>query len=368
MQYIKQLDSFRALAVIFVIINHWNPYDNFLKIVPNWFLGSLGVDMFFVLSGFLISKILFDTRNSAEEFSISKSKSIRNFYLRRSLRIFPIYYLTIFVLLIFNKTTGTNIKSAFLYFATYTSNFYFFKIQTWDGMISHLWSLSVEEQYYLFWPWIIMFAPKKHILRIVVLFIMVGILSQFLLSRIYLNEILTFSCFDAFGLGALLSWQLTYGLKKIRQFYSIVTAASIVALIFLILYLMEIQLSIIPFRTIVSTISLWAITYIVLNKDSDKFIFRFVLNNKALLFLGKISYGVYLYHRIIPEMITIKINRCLHPILPELLIKNHLGKITLFENVILLISVSWLSYVLIEKRFLMLKKIFGYGTEKSGLA
>jgi len=175
MKYIKQLDSLRAIAVILVIISHWIPATNVINRIPN---GAIGVDIFFVLSGFLISKILFDQRNNAELLNIPKFTLVKNFYVRRTLRIFPIYYLTIFVLLLFSKSTGTNIQSAFAYFLTYTSNFYFFKIQTWDGMVSHLWSLAVEEQFYLIWPWIILFSNKKYFLHIITIFILIGVLSN----------------------------------------------------------------------------------------------------------------------------------------------------------------------------------------------
>lgn len=67
MKYVKELDSLRAIAVIFVIISHWIPHSNIINKIPN---GPIGVDIFFVLSGFLISKILFDNRNKAEEFNL----------------------------------------------------------------------------------------------------------------------------------------------------------------------------------------------------------------------------------------------------------------------------------------------------------
>lgn len=131
MKYIKQLDSIRAIAVILVIISHWLPKTNVLNIIPN---GNIGVDIFFVLSGFLITKILFDIRSKAEVLNIPKAILIKNFYVRRTLRIFPIYYLTILVLLLFSKNTGTDIHSAFIYLITYTSNLYFFNIQKWGSL------------------------------------------------------------------------------------------------------------------------------------------------------------------------------------------------------------------------------------------
>lgn len=363
MKYIKQLDSIRAIAVILVIISHWIPSTNLINRILN---GAIGVDIFFVLSGFLISKILFDNRNKAEELNISKSTLLKNFYVRRTLRIFPIYYLTIFALLLFSKSTGTNIQSAFVYFVTYTSNFYFFNIQGWDGMVSHLWSLAVEEQFYLIWPWIILFSNKKYFLHIISIFIFIGVLSQYLMSGVKMSSVLTFTCFDAFGLGAILSWIITYSNDKLKKFYFIISIVSAISFFFFLLGLIQNKWTFIPLRTIVSLITLWIITYIVIYHNTNSLKFKFILNNRVLIFLGKISYGLYLYHNIIPSTLNSKIiNIYINPLLPDLLYKKYWGQLFLLENTILLVVISWLSFIFIEKRFLNLKKYFEYQKENS---
>ncbi len=151
-----------------------------------------------------------------------------------------------------------------------------------------------------------------------------------------MSNILTFTCFDSFGLGALLSWQITY--NRIPKFF---IGLSIVATIVLLFS----PLNLIPLRTVVSVISLWVISYIVLNQDHLKF--KFILNNRVLIFLGKISYGLYLYHNIFPELISTRI------IEKYIYIPQNYHWI---ENGIILIGMSWLSYTLIETRFLNLKK------------
>ncbi len=280
--------------------------------------------------------------------------------MRRTLRIFPIYYLTIFVLLLFSKSTGTNIKADFLYYFTYTSNFLFFKTKEWDGIISHLWTLAVEEQFYLIWPWIILFINRKYLLHSIGIFILIGIVSQYLLSGIKMYAILTFACFDSFGLGALLAWIITYAKDKIAKFYS---SLSVITLISTFLFILNIFWSewLIPFRTIVSIMALWAITYIVLHHETNSLKFKIILNNKMLIFLGKISYGIYLYHNIVPKMLNSKIiDKYFNPLLPDLLNKKYWKILILVENFILVVVVSWLSFVLIEKSFLSLKKYFEF--------
>ncbi|HVZ97556.1 MAG TPA: acyltransferase [Chitinophagaceae bacterium] len=359
----KQLDSLRAIAVILVIISHWIAADRWINTTPN---GVIGVDIFFVLSGFLISWILFENRKKAERIHTSKSTLLKNFYVRRTLRIFPIYYATIFLLLIFSKASASNIHGAFLYFVTYTSNIYFFKIKVWDGVLSHLWSLAVEEQFYLIWPWIILFTNKKYLRSVIVIFIFIGIAGQYLMQEVRMGDILTFTCFDAFGLGALLAWQLSFKPKELKKFYHVLSFFSAIALVLFVAGIVQESWSYVPLKTLISILSLWVITYIVLHYETNTIRLKIIWNNRVLIFLGKISYGMYLYHNILPRMLNLKlINKYVNPLLPDVLYKEHWWYLFIGENAVLLIIVSWLSYTLFEKRFLGLKKYFGYQNENS---
>ncbi|MBI3883306.1 MAG: acyltransferase, partial [Sphingobacteriales bacterium] len=337
MKYIKQLDSIRAFAVICVVICHWVPINNIIQRLTFWTLGSIGVDMFFVLSGFLITKILFDSANKAESGELTKLQVAKNFYIRRSLRIFPIYYLIIFFLLFFQKQTGMDVQSGLVYYLTYTSNFYFFHKGNWDG-ISHLWSLAVEEQFYLIWPWLILFINRKYYLHIILSFIAVSVAAQYFLADVKLSSVLTITCFDAFGLGALLAWVITFRVKELNRFYKGISIAACIAFIFFITGLIQQKWAYIPVRPLISIISLWVITYVVLNQETGKLKFKFFFNNSILIFLGKISYGIYLYHDIIPGTLNAKIiNVYFNPLLPDILAKKYWGQLFLIENIILLI-------------------------------
>eukprot|EP01136_Pigoraptor_vietnamica_P044419 Opistho-1_new@21151 len=159
LKYYEGLDVLRAFAVCFVIIAHWGPSKFrseiltfiFQKIIPD---GLFGVDLFFVLSGFLITSILLNAKDNANG---NRMTIIKSFYIRRALRIFPIYYLLIAIVYLLNDQS---VKDHLIYYLSYTSNFLTFKLRDW-GSISHTWSLAVEEQFYLIWPWIIIFIPKK---------------------------------------------------------------------------------------------------------------------------------------------------------------------------------------------------------------
>lgn len=359
MRYLKQLDALRAIAVIFVIIKHYVPAHYIINATPN---GIIGVGTFFVLSGYLITSILFHQRGQAE---VPRMTLIKNFYGRRTLRIFPIYYLTVLLLLLFQNRTDTSIGTTYPYYLTYTANIYFFLSNKWDGMLSHLWSLSVEEQFYLLWPWAILFLPRKYLPHLLFGFIAVGIGTQSLLRGHRMGDVLPFTAFDSFGLGALLAWVQLYRSRYLPLFYRTASVAAALAAVLMALYVgWGVQL--LPVRTIVSFMAVWLIAHLLLHeKDSP---LRFVFNNRLLIFLGKISYGLYLYQNLIPKLITSDIvDKYINPLLPKA-ITNQWGLLFLFESLFLLVLVSWLSYEVIEKRFLKLKRYFGEGKIKAAPA
>src|ERR1700751_3912592 len=148
MKHIKGFDTLRAFAVIFVIIEHWwipmemQAHITITRLVKGFVPdGGFGVDLFFVLSGFLITSILIDAVKNNQE---DKWKIIKNFIVRRALRIFPVYYLTIIILICIGYPY---IKDNLFWFLLYISNIQVYKMQAWNAF-SHTWSLSVEEQFY----------------------------------------------------------------------------------------------------------------------------------------------------------------------------------------------------------------------------
>ncbi|MBO9572189.1 MAG: acyltransferase [Chitinophagaceae bacterium] len=356
MQYIKPLDSIRAFAVLLVIITHWFPETHKLNIYTGIFNG---VDIFFVLSGFLITKILFENREIAENAGTTKGQILKSFYTRRTLRIFPIYYLTILCLYIAGPATGTDIRNSIGYFLSYTSNFYFFSAGHWDGMLSHLWSLSVEEQFYLLWPALMLFIRKEFLLPAILLFIFSGYTAQLLMHDIPLNDILTFACFDGFGFGALIAWAFVYRPKLLPVFYKAGAWLAIIAVIFQVLRVVnEFSPVFLPSRILTSVCTAWLITMILLGLDKKFLPSRILLNNKAFLFLGKISYGIYLYHLILPNITSDTLNS-LNSRLPHSIYKYNTYLI-IAENFILLIALAFLSWKIIEQPLLKLKKRFKY--------
>ncbi len=167
--HIPVLDGIRGIAVLCVMILHFTLVDPATGAERLFFnitrVGWVGVDLFFVLSGFLITGILYDAKGGAHFF--------RNFYMRRVLRIFPLYYAFLFLVLVLlpavRPAAAVPAETQF-WLWTYLSNVLFARVG-WEGVpghTTHLWSLAIEEQFYLLWPLVVFFASRRRLVQICV--------------------------------------------------------------------------------------------------------------------------------------------------------------------------------------------------------
>jgi len=201
LQYMPQLDGLRALAVLFVIYSHYVPkqYHGMVE----W--GVLGVQLFFVLSGFLITGILLKVRDGVDSVA-SRRFALKGFYARRFLRIFPLYYVVVFAVTIFGIHLA---RETFWYNVTYSSNIYYFLKQEWTGPCVPFWSLAMEEQFYCVWPWIILYVPPKYLMRVVVMIAAWAVVARIIVNVIrpdlQLVVFFPLAACDALGGGALLA-------------------------------------------------------------------------------------------------------------------------------------------------------------------
>ena len=302
-----QLDALRAFAVFAVLFSHF-----YYRAVPGSLpLGFLGVRLFFVLSGFLITGILLKCRDLPGT-SHGGLGQLRQFYIRRTLRIFPLFYLVVFVAAVADVHP---VRETFLWLVTYTSNFYFALRGSWNGPINHLWSLAVEEQFYLFWPWLILFVADKYLLPC--------ILTAIVLTPVYetigffcgWNDlalwVVTFACLDSLGIGALLAW---YRYRKPDRFEQLAhqRAYNWVGLALLIATI-SIRLAFPSsfFLGMVNNLITTALFAWIIHKASVGFrgLVGGALETRPLLYCGKISYGIYVYHLFMPGLVVATCNR-----------------------------------------------------------
>jgi peptidoglycan/LPS O-acetylase OafA/YrhL len=175
---IRGFDGLRAIAFLLVFGSHKINFahaDSF---------GDVGVWMFFVLSGFLITRILASSRSEIENGLATVTKSLCRFYLRRTARIFPPYYLLLVLLAAASLFVpidyfGTSEKLAYFLYGT---NFLIAARSQWVGDFGHLWSLAVEEQFYLAFAPLVLLAPRRHTVSVCLAVVSVGIATKIVLE------------------------------------------------------------------------------------------------------------------------------------------------------------------------------------------
>lgn len=281
--YLPQLDGLRAVAVACVLAFHFVPGVD--RYAP---LGSMGVRLFFVLSGFLITGILLSWRGQPV------GVALQTFYVRRALRIFPLFY---FVLAAAAALNIGPVRDTFAWHAAYLSNAYFYLRGDWHGSVSHLWSLAVEEQFYLVWPWLILCAPERWLRPMIVAMIALAPLSRLLFPH-PMDSVLPTSCLDSLGLGALVALAPHKGGAN-RTFAS---AGSVLVSATLLLRYWGLggQYQIVGLDFGVSLLSAWLVGRAAIGFAGAAGAF---LSSSAAIAIGKISYGLYIYHGFTPYLL-----------------------------------------------------------------
>jgi peptidoglycan/LPS O-acetylase OafA/YrhL len=356
--YLKGLNGIRALAALSVVASHVaSSFGQFgLRRMYGLDLASYGVTMFFTLSGFLITYLLL----------IEKKKfgtiNIKQFYIRRILRIWPLYYLyliiAIIVLLIYEKEVLTG-QTAFYVFLLANVPFI---IARQIPVIGHYWSLGVEEQFYAFWPWVV-----KKVNRIFVWLVWFVIIMGLLKLAFWFYyhstgnpipvaavHITRFHCMAIGAAGAV----LFFGKNRffLKAAYSYVTQVIIWAIVVLVA-LNKFNVKPIINDELISGVSILLIVNVAGNPKS-----LIKLDNKYLDYLGKISFGIYVYHPLIiflEEKWMASYIRGLDPFV-------QMGIIGLVAVTVTII-IAGLSYKYFESRFLQYKKKFTR-VESSGSA
>jgi peptidoglycan/LPS O-acetylase OafA/YrhL len=346
--FIRQLDSFRFFSVLTVIVFHWLPSFGILH------YADVGVGFFFVLSGFLISSNLLYLKQSIGDEEMTSGQALLLFYYRRALRIFPLYYLVIILLLLLIPAI---FDGNFAWYALYAPNLLFFCKQHFAGMLSHFWSLGVEEQFYLLWPMLIFFVPWRRLKGLFVITVLVSILFKMLFPLFSHNSFygaLPFSQFDFFGMGALLAY------LPFSRFSSSLEKKNALLILFVVSLVLTVSARRIASLNVLYNLGLSGCGLAIILQAQKGFrgLFGKLLDLPLLQYLGKISYGLYVYHSFMPWLW-----RCLtgqearYPLPIALFTKPWMSNawVNQFAQLSLLLIIASLSWFLFEKPINSLK-------------
>jgi peptidoglycan/LPS O-acetylase OafA/YrhL len=299
--YVPALNGLRAIAVLVVIFCHTTPH-----IFEG---GHIGVDLFFVLSGFLITTILLN------EFNASGTINIRFFYYRRALRLFPALALVIvFVFLhawfTMDWTGFAGTLKDLAAVATYVWNWRLVWLiprgLSSDGMLTHLWSLSVEEQFYIVWPLLLLTvlrlrASTPVLLGVLALGVLGPWIGRLLLWKAGPQFPIYFSTHlhvDGLAWGASLAWIVSNGYlpqsRRLKTAINILANAALVLFLYLCLKDRVNDGGLYQWGfTLVGLLSVVMIANTMVNPDA---VFTKVLEWRPINYIGAISYGLYLWH------------------------------------------------------------------------
>jgi peptidoglycan/LPS O-acetylase OafA/YrhL len=323
--------------------------------------GAMGVDLFFVLSGFLITGILYDSKKKAAYF--------RNFYARRVLRIFPLYYAVLFIGLIIVPhiaevpRLGTAVAHQ-VWLWSYCANVWLAISGNWEALpiYSHFWSLAVEEHFYFVWPLIVYFLDGRR-LKLAAIAIAVGAtLLRIGMVACGANELsiytLTPGRLDALALGGLMAIVAREegGISRLTR---LIVRAFVVGSIFIIasfIFTRMVPAWRLALHEIRQTAFAIAFCAVLMSALAGPLLIRRVFESQIMVFFGKYSYGLYVFHFLLAYYL-------IH-YRTEDIVARWVGSHTLAVflqaafGIGLSVVVSLLSYHSFEKHFLKLKARF----------
>ena len=318
-KYLPSIDSLRALAVLAVIIYHVD-----VNYLPG---GFLGVDLFFVLSGYLISSLII------KEYKKTGSVNLYNFYIRRARRLLPAVYFMItvglVVMVLFNEVLLRKSHLDAIFGYIYSSNWWyiFHKLDYFDSFgaqspFKHLWSLAIEEQFYMIFPLLFLLVNRKkkskdgtyklnkNFLYVVLGLILVSLIAHILLfdinniSRIYFGtDTRAFSLLVGVVGAILYPMERLHAKVTLQQnmIYSVVSLVSIATLITVMIYTSEYNTLL--YRGGFLLVAILGLIVIISSGKQHTLMSR-LLSFKPVVFIGKISYSLYLWHFLVLVLTT----------------------------------------------------------------
>jgi peptidoglycan/LPS O-acetylase OafA/YrhL len=293
-----QLDGLRALAMVAIAWDHWSP-KTWLRIFPF----EVFLFFFLVLTGYLITGSLLRERDRSEARNLPwKWEALKNYQVRRGLRILAPYYAAIALAWVVRApdVTGPSI----IYYLLHVSNIHMAFLGYWPSGTNHFWSLAMQQQFYLIWPFVIWFLPRRWLVVSVVIFAMIGPATRWFYSDfetwVAWPNVMTWASFDYFGIGGLLAFAVHRGMSLESPGLRVCSWAAFIGYLaifgghalgwptFGLRFLQQTLLSI-ALCGLIAGASVGFPGWI-----------RRILEHPFLQKIGQISYGVYLFHNLAP--------------------------------------------------------------------
>jgi peptidoglycan/LPS O-acetylase OafA/YrhL len=296
----KQLDGLRAFAIFFTMVTHFVVVNDspMGRLIPR---GQLGVRPFFVISGFLITRILLRCRLEEDRW-----RELRVFYCRRVLRIVPLYYVTLAITALVNIRP---VRQTLWWHVAYLSNFYqVLRNAPLQSVVTPYWSLSVEEQFYLIWPCLILFLPRRYLLNAMIATVCLGPLSRFVGVTMGIRSFgsLPFSCMDALGIGSIMAYcqdKVLGSSNAATKFTEIMKWIGLPS--FGLFFAAKAAHIAVPGEPVLADLAAaFAFGWLVSRAASS---FKGPVGNllelKPIRYIGRISYGIYILHGFMPVIL-----------------------------------------------------------------
>jgi peptidoglycan/LPS O-acetylase OafA/YrhL len=337
---IPSLDGFRTVSVFLVIFSHLalsqSLPDTLNKILGETGFGLLGARMFFVISGFIITYLLLKEKSS------TGSVNLKAFYIRRSLRIFPVFYFYLLAIALLNYFLNLKIPSlAFLSGGLFIHNFEFWGT---PWLIEHTWTLAIEEQFYLIWPSIFISINKLKNLSLWFIILLIGSLMRVFhykftgMSNYFLSPFLMHA--DFLFSGCFIAFYMFYYYDTVVKFisnariYYVYVAIGLILICSMFEFHPDYDKIFIPISgAVVNTCICFLLLYFLIKKDTAGYKF---LNLPVVVFIGQLSYSLYIWQ--------------------QLFLSGYNFWWTKFpQNIILTFLTAYISHRIIEKPFLKLK-------------
>lgn len=351
---IIEFDSLRALAAIAVCVGHFHTFEFIPWLYPLSAQGAFfGVECFFVLSGFLITGILLQEQSHTYG---SRWQILRTFYMRRSFRILPLYFLLVIIFFILNNA----IRDRAFWFLTYTVNIGK-SIGSGGGgpytPLNHFWTLAVEEQFYLIWPILVLTLRRSLLIKACVCGIFIAVFSRILLAKMDFGptaiQQLTPCCLDSLMCGSAFSiisqW---HNAKKIAALAIFIGISS-----YICFQIFSLGSFLVNAQQEHLSVSLFfcGLIFLIFYHTGNRYLACMRL--KIFVYLGTISYGIYVWHLPINWWFSDYIIRLLNYIN----LSESLSRL-IHSSILLLITIlaASLSWFILEHPMNALKSKFTY--------